>query len=217
MALFEPAYRNTIKNEGGYLNDPKDFGGETYMGVARKKFPNWKGWTLIDFYKRTKGALKTNEFIGGSTGRVIEAYVREFYLGIWNRNRMSDINSQAVANIFYDFIILASNAIRLMQSTLKAMGQNVSVDGVIGPQTITAINNVDAAKLHDAYKKARIEYHRVRVAAGKVAAKFLPGWERRTNQFVSLVKDNKITTIGIATTSLLLIFLFITNTKKSKS
>ena len=35
MANFDIAYRRTSRFEGGYVNDPKDAGGETYNGISR--------------------------------------------------------------------------------------------------------------------------------------------------------------------------------------
>lgn len=55
MAEFKPAFEQTIAHEGGYMNDPDDPGGETYKGVARKYWPKWLGWHIIDLLKRQAG------------------------------------------------------------------------------------------------------------------------------------------------------------------
>ena len=47
-ASFKPAFDATMRNEGGYGNDPQDPGGETYRGIARKFHSKWEGWTTID-------------------------------------------------------------------------------------------------------------------------------------------------------------------------
>jgi lysozyme family protein len=51
MADFKQAHSIVMNNEGGYANDPSDRGGETYKGISRNNFPNWKGWKLIDLHK----------------------------------------------------------------------------------------------------------------------------------------------------------------------
>lgn len=48
MSYFLDAYHHTMKNEGGYTNDPDDVGGETYKGISRRYNPSWNGWEIID-------------------------------------------------------------------------------------------------------------------------------------------------------------------------
>jgi len=52
MADFNQALQMVLQNEGGYVNDPNDPGGETYKGIARKMNSNWIGWQLIDLQKK---------------------------------------------------------------------------------------------------------------------------------------------------------------------
>ena len=40
MADFLKAFNKIIVNEGGYVNDKDDKGGETFMGITRKNHPN---------------------------------------------------------------------------------------------------------------------------------------------------------------------------------
>ena len=48
MANFKEAFEKVVFNEGGYVNDPDDAGGETYMGISRKAHPNAIIWKHID-------------------------------------------------------------------------------------------------------------------------------------------------------------------------
>jgi lysozyme family protein len=36
---FDECFLNTVGSEGGYVNDPKDPGGETKFGISKKAFP----------------------------------------------------------------------------------------------------------------------------------------------------------------------------------
>jgi lysozyme family protein len=47
MADFNKAWDKTSKNEGGYVNNSKDRGKETYRGITIASNPNWNGWSLI--------------------------------------------------------------------------------------------------------------------------------------------------------------------------
>jgi lysozyme family protein len=55
MAHFKTAYALTMGHEGIYSNNPKDRGGETYKGIARKFHPSWEGWKAIDRMKNKPG------------------------------------------------------------------------------------------------------------------------------------------------------------------
>lgn len=37
---FEMAINFVLPQEGGYVNDPKDLGGETNFGISKRKYPN---------------------------------------------------------------------------------------------------------------------------------------------------------------------------------
>ena len=61
MANYNIAYNKVIKIEGGYVNDPDDAGGETYMGISRKFNPNAKFWKVIDEIKSINNNITNKE------------------------------------------------------------------------------------------------------------------------------------------------------------
>lgn len=192
-AAFQPAFEILSKNEGGYVNNPLDQGGETYRGIARNFYPNWAGWAYIDMIKTRFGSIPTGAFIYeyAPVYATIDTHlVPQFYEGLWERSKAGAIINQQVANIYFDFYVLAARAVETMQRALNMIGHNVAVDNIIGPETLGAINNSDPAKLHDTFKKLRKEYHNERVSAGKVDASFLPGWKKRTNSFASMASPD---------------------------
>ena len=40
MNNFDSAFTIILGSEGGYVNDPRDSGGETKYGIAKKFYPN---------------------------------------------------------------------------------------------------------------------------------------------------------------------------------
>jgi len=54
MAELMKAMPALLRNEGGYSNVEGDTGGETYRGISRNNFPNWKGWAIVDRFKPLK-------------------------------------------------------------------------------------------------------------------------------------------------------------------
>lgn len=123
MAEFFIAYNKTLKNEGGYANDPDDRGGETWKGIARKMHPKWKGWYIIDMIRKSPdfpNNLKSNH--------LLESYVREWYEdNVWHPIHGDDIVSQDMANQLFDSgtnigvkqaIILAKRQFELEENTV---------------------------------------------------------------------------------------------------
>jgi lysozyme family protein len=184
MANFSIAYNKYILPfEGGYVNHADDKGGETYAGIARNFHPTWEGWKTIDAIKQGR-AIKRNEKFP-----TLNNLVTNFFLDLWNKNRFGEIKSQDVANIFYDFYINSEkSAIKKVQEILK-----VSRDGVLGSNTLAAINNLDAAKLYNTIKDARIKFYETLVKNNPSQSVFLKGWMNRINSFPTLVVTGSVT------------------------
>lgn len=133
MASFSIAYNKTERNEGGYVNDPQDAGGETWKGIARKKNPNWEGWALVDFHRNNPhfpGCLKDDE--------KLEFSVRKFYKQLyWDRMRGDEINKQEIANPIYDSCVNmgVNAAIKLSQRSLE-----ITETGVMDDVTLSKLN-----------------------------------------------------------------------------
>src|SRR5690606_24039450 len=130
MASFKTAYEKYIKPwEGGYAFVSGDKGGETYAGIARNFHPDWSGWSYIDNVKKTR-SIKRNEHFPD-----LDLQVEKFFRDFWNTQRLSEIDSQDVANIIYDFYVNSEkSAIKVVQRLV-----GVQQDGLIGPKTLEAI------------------------------------------------------------------------------
>lgn len=163
MAEFKPAFDKMIDNEGGYtLHTVKgDRGGQTYAGIARKFHPDWSGWMYID------------------NGRLILArsQVYLFYREkFWNKIKGSDIGMQKIAETIFDFAVNAGpkTAVKLAQLVVDE-----SIDGVIGPKTINALNEVPEEEFLQGYLIAKIKYYVDICNRDTSQSKFLRGWINR--------------------------------------
>jgi lysozyme family protein len=145
MSEFSIAYISTAKVEGGYVNDPNDKGGETYKGISRKMNPDWKGWILIDEFKKTH-TLKRNDIIDSNT---LDLLVTSFYKHkYWDINNLSLIDEQLIANELYDTGVNMGTGVaaKFLQEALNYLNNNqksfndIAEDGKIGMQTITLVN-----------------------------------------------------------------------------
>lgn len=102
MADFNIAFEKVVFNEGGYVNDPDDAGGETYMGISRRAHPNAIIWKHIDKitakYKTAKTItkyLKQNEELT----QEIKALYKSDY---WAPLKLNVEKSQRLANQIFD-------------------------------------------------------------------------------------------------------------------
>jgi lysozyme family protein len=145
MADFNISYSRTIQYEGGYDNDPDDFGGETIYGISRKYNPTWKGWELIDATKKTDSGWTPAKL---ESDPLIKAYVKEFYEAVyWHPVLGDDIPSQEIADELYDCGVNlgTGRAVSFLQTALNLLNRNqelypdLVVDGDIGPTTLGAI------------------------------------------------------------------------------
>lgn len=143
MAKFIIAYNLTAVNEGGYANDLTDAGGETWKGVARKKHPNWAGWSIIDqfviFPKPTmKESWKHVDKLLNTLPKLQELVLKFYEDVFWDEIRGNEIINQEVANSLYDSAINfgQSVAIKLAQ---KAAG--LEETGKMNDTILKSLNN----------------------------------------------------------------------------
>lgn len=118
MAVFEKAFAKTVAAEGGYVNNPNDRGGETYMGITRKNYPKIKMWATIDKLKNILSKRDLNSKL--SKDKDIQKEVKEVYKkNYWTPLKLDLINSQRVANEFFDISVNCGTkaAIKSMQRT----------------------------------------------------------------------------------------------------
>lgn len=154
MASFGKAIREILYIEGGYVNDPVDRGGETFMGISRNSEPDWEGWKVIDQFKGTSDFLEDIEHSKRLRTMGIDLYKERY----WNVFQGDLITNQAVASEMLDISVNMGGrtAIRFFQIALNALnysgadesvpsGADLEVDGFSGKKTIAAYTVVSRA------------------------------------------------------------------------
>jgi len=135
---FEHAFATTMQDEGGYANNPKDKGGETYMGIARTMHPDWLGWPLIDECLRHGDPLSLDPDL------VREFYHTEFWQPL--RCHLIDPVSAAVAAELFEASVNCGpgNGVKFLQRALNALNSHERLypdlveDGAMGAKTLHA-------------------------------------------------------------------------------
>lgn len=202
MAEFKKAYALTRTSlEGGYANVKNDKGGETYAGIARNIYPENNIWDYIDFIKRTK-------FVGGIPHNThfpdIEYMVEQFYSDIWEAYHLNQIISQKVANLIFDYIVHSGKAVKNIQKVL-----GVTQDGIIGPNTLRAINSQNPTTLFNKILAERKEYLDGLIKKDPTQEVFREGWTNRL-KFLATLNQSKIENWLLFLTGLLLLILTLT-------
>jgi lysozyme family protein len=169
MADFTRAFQLVIANEGGYVNDPDDPGGETYKGVARKIFSKWEGWTKIDLLKRQPG-------FPGNLDKDVELQhdVEEFFrVNFWDKINGDQIASQKMAESIFDFGVNAGVG---TSAALAQMVVSADVDGVIGKNTVAKLNVFIPEHFLAAFTVAKIARYINIVKKRPASRKYFYGW-----------------------------------------
>lgn len=150
-----------LKHEGGLSEHPSDPGGITHWGISFRSYPEL-GEEGIRNLTREQAA---------------EIYYRDFYA----KYGYARINDEAVATKVFDMAVNMgpATAHRLLQEALVFLGEQVAVDGIIGPQTIGAANRADPGRLLQVLRwQAAERYFRLVEQRPHLRA-FLLGWLRR--------------------------------------
>ena len=185
MPTVSEIARQIVVREGGYVNDPDDPGGATQYGVTLH--------TL-----RRLGLDLTGD------GRVTEADIRRltparaeaiFIEHYFTLPRIAALPDPIQTSVFDMYVNSGSNAVRILQRLLIEMGHDLTVDGVIGQQTIAAAASAASAApdhLADAYGIARRNYYYAVADARPASRKYARrkdggkgGWITRAEEFIS--------------------------------
>ena len=113
---YDRAFTLVVGEEGGYVNDPRDPGGETKYGISKHAYP-------------------AEDIPGMTLDRAKWLYRRDY----WNEVRGEEL-PWPWALLVFDCAVNqgVGIAVRLMQDALGVM-----VDGKIGPRTLTAAQTRD--------------------------------------------------------------------------
>lgn len=120
MANFNIEFDRLILSEGGYVNDPDDAGGETYLGISRRNNPRWRGWVIIDEAKKSVTKRKNLTAVLKQNYELTNLARRLYKNNYWDIIELDDIPSQDIAHELFDTCVNCgvASAIRIAQQIL---------------------------------------------------------------------------------------------------
>ena len=161
MATIEEIITDILQREGGLVNNPADKGGRTDKGISEKYHP--EAW---------------------ADGKVTEAEARTIYLKKYvltpgfDKIKGSHLQTQLV-----DFGVHSGPQLAIMK--LQKILGGIVVDGVIGPETLAALEVIDDMDhLNNKLMCERIRMIGRIVGKDRSQAQFLNGWLERACQFL---------------------------------
>jgi lysozyme family protein len=156
---FKQALEYLVKSEGGYVDNPKDPGGRTNLGVTQKVWESWVGRESNE--KEMRALTKTD---------VEPLYKRKY----WDACRCDDLPT-GLDYLVFDFAVNAGvgRSAKTLQSCV-----GVSVDGQIGNQTIEAIKKIAPSDLIERFSEAKINFYKSLVTFPT----FGKGWLNRVEE-----------------------------------
>jgi lysozyme family protein len=162
---FEPCFELVLKHEGGYVNDPRDPGGRTNLGVTQRAWESYAGGPV------------TEEFMRKLTPDQVKPFYKAMY---WDKIKGDQLPS-GVDYAAYDLAV-NSGVGRAAKYLQEIAG--VHADGVIGPKSMEAILACDPEQTADALCDMRLDFLK-RLPTFQTFGK---GWSRR----VAEVKEKAI-------------------------
>jgi len=153
MSKFDEIIEVVLEHEGGYVNDPKDPGGETNFGIAKRSNPD------VDIKNLTKAEATL-------------IYKTKY----WDKNKVESLPEE-LWHIYFDMCVNMgrSRAVKILQQSAVNRGRNIKVDGGLGPNTIKALKGVELERV----RAFRVRYYVELVNKKPDLEKFYFGWFRR--------------------------------------
>lgn len=151
---FQQCVDHVLENEGGYVNDPRDPGGETNYGISKRAFPH------LNIAALTRADA-----------------VKIYHDHYWNDIKGDQIISNELAMQVFDMAVNAGTvtAAKLVQEIV-----GTDQDGAIGRITLAAMDKYPSvAGMIERYKFLRARHYCRIVARRPESVRFLSGWINR--------------------------------------
>lgn len=181
MANFLLVIPQTIKWEGGYVNDPSDSGGATNRGITYSTYNT----LCVRVLKRNPSLEHFKSLTKDEAAKFIQFY--------WNVATFNNsIKSQSIAECIFNWYWgSGTDGLMMWQTMLKnAFGlSKIEVDGIIGKTTVDATNSLNETELLKVAIATRKQFFIDLAKRRPKDEKFLKGWLNRLDSFAKRHKS----------------------------
>jgi uncharacterized protein (TIGR02594 family) len=160
-AAFESVVPIVEAYENGYVDNPKDPGGPTNMGITLGTLQSWRGHPVS----------------AEDVRNLSRAEERQIYkTRYWDKICGDQLPAPCALMAFNAAVLHGpSRACRFLQQALNEQGMGVDVDGEVGPQTLLAVGRSNLKTLVHDYAAAEL----AALKASTGWSSFAKGWTRR--------------------------------------
>jgi lysozyme family protein len=171
--LFDTCLTFTLAQEGGYVDDPADPGGATNRGITLATLQHWD-------HEPTLGPTDVRDM----TQQTAAAIYRALY---WNALRGDSLPAGVDLSTF-DFGVNAGTrrSAELLQQVLGLPPDQV--DGAVGPETLHAALEADAATVIGGLAEHQAAYYRALAEFGRFGQGWLERTERRRQAALAMLQ-----------------------------
>ena len=152
---WQSSLEEILHHEGGYVNHPRDPGGETNLGVTKRVYEKWGG---------------TKDMKDLTVEDVAPIYKKEY----WDRCKCDDLESGVDWAVF-DWAVNSGTG-RAAKAIQKICG--AAQDGAIGPKTLALIGTQNTQYVIEEFGKIRQDFYE----SLKTFDTFGKGWTRRNKE-----------------------------------
>jgi lysozyme family protein len=162
MTDFEKCFENTVMLEGGYSDHPYDSGGKTKYGI-------------------TESVAKSNGYLGDMKDLTLEFAKKIYKKDYWDANRLDELNNFDIKAEIFDTGVNCGikTAAKFMQKAYNLLSTSnfIAVDGIVGKETIKALNNfLKQNRIVTVANAYQIKYYLEITEANSKNKAFIFGW-----------------------------------------
>lgn len=176
--------KGIVLREGGFVNDPDDLGGATNFGVTIHTMRR------LGLDLDGDGDVNIEDVKALQRDQAVDLFIEHYFVA----PGLVALPELLQASVFDMYVNAGSSAVKILQRLLRDMGYVLTVDGIVGPQTLAWAH--DAAlrapqSFVDAYGIARRNYY-FRIADRRIESRKFArtragckgGWIRRAEEFI---------------------------------
>ena len=172
MSHFDTAIKKVLKHEGGYIDHKNDGGMATKYGISLRFIRQ----SNTDLDLDGDGDIDADDIKKLTVEKAEEIYREKF----WNPYNYDIITDPDVATKIFDITVNAGprQSHKLVQRACNTRHKELDVDGLLGTQSLRAINQIGKDLLPEICK-VQADFYKSLVEKKPELKVFLKGWLRR--------------------------------------
>lgn len=153
--------------------------GLTFMGIYEVANPSWSGWKQIKTAINAYGDLKKASVALYNDSALVNLVASFYKTNYWDALNLDSVDSQIKTNELFCFAVNVGtkSAVRVLQDML-----GLQCDGIMGQETLRALNNYNEQAFDVDFDRAEIAYYRNLIRKNPRLGIYERGWENRARR-----------------------------------